>query len=158
MRGGAHGSPAYLIHAHDVGREELQQRPGHPLLLWAESRLEQDAERLRALGAEVHTRAIAGAPDTVLQTAALEHSATAIVIGAIGHRGNSSRRLGSRADRIAQQAHAPVLTVRESASFRAWSKEGRALRVVLGIDDSRSVENAARWLDGLCKAGPVELR
>jgi nucleotide-binding universal stress UspA family protein len=28
---------------------------------------------------------------------------------------------------------------------------------VLGIDDSQSVENAARWLDELCRSGPVEL-
>jgi nucleotide-binding universal stress UspA family protein len=146
-----------LIHALDVSPEELRERPGHPALLWAESRLDQEAERLRALGAEVQAHAIAGHADAALQTAAREHSASAIVIGAIGHRGNSSRRLGSRADRVAQQARVPVMTVRDSASFVAWAKEGRPLRVVLGIDDSQSVENAARWLDGLCKSAPVEL-
>jgi nucleotide-binding universal stress UspA family protein len=36
-------------------------------------------------------------------------------------------------------------------------KEGRALRVVLGIDDSQSVDNAARWLDDLCRSGAVDL-
>jgi nucleotide-binding universal stress UspA family protein len=151
------GHRLHLVHALDVWPEELLQRPGHPLLLWAEGRLDQEAERLRALGAEVHTHAVAGHADAAVQTAVREHSASAIVIGAIGHRGNSSRRLGSRADRVAQQARVPVMTVRDSASFVAWAKEGRPLRVVLGIDDSQSVENAARWLDGLCKSAPVEL-
>lgn len=151
------GSPLHLIHALDVQPEELRQRAGHPLLSWAESRLEREAERLRALGAEVHTRPLAGPADAVLQAAAREHAASAIVIGALGQRRGSLCRLGSRADQTARAARVPVVTVRESASFAAWAREGRPLRVVLGIDDSQSVEAAARWVDPLCKAGPVEL-
>jgi nucleotide-binding universal stress UspA family protein len=49
------------------------------------------------------------------------------------------------------------LTVRDSAAFLAWFKEGGPLRVVLGLDDSESVEDAAHWLDGICQMGPVEL-
>lgn len=150
-------APLHLVHALDLEPEALQERPGHPLLLWAESQLEREAERLRALGAEVHTHAIAGAADVVLRNAAHEHAATAIVVGAIGNPGIASRKLGSRADRIAQSAQVPVLTVRDSAPFLAWLKEGRPLRVVLGIDDSQSVESAARWLDELCRSGAVEL-
>src|SRR5688572_6805267 len=99
------GRPLYLVHALDGWPEGLRERPGHPELSWAESRLEQEAERLRALGVEVHAHVIAGQAEIVLQTLAHEHSAHAIVIGAIGDRGNSSRRLGSRADRTAQESH-----------------------------------------------------
>jgi nucleotide-binding universal stress UspA family protein len=151
------GGALHLVHALDLWPEALQERPGHPLLLWAESHLEREAERLRALGAEVHTHAIAGAADSVLRTVAHDHAATAIVVGAIGNQGHRSRKLGSRADRTAQSAHVPVLTVRDSAPFLAWLKEGRTLRVVLGIDDSQSVDNAARWLDELCRSGSVDL-
>lgn len=149
--------PLHLVHALDLEPEELHERPGHPLLLWAESRLQREAERLRALGAEVQTHAIAGHAEVVLRSAAHDHAASAIVVGAIGRRGNPSRKLGSRADRIARAAHVPVLTVRDSAPFLGWLQEGRPLRVVLGVDDSASVENAARWLDGLCRTGAVEL-
>jgi nucleotide-binding universal stress UspA family protein len=151
------GRALHLVHALDLWPEVLQERPGHPLLLWAESRLQHEAERLRALGVEVSTHAIAGPADVVLGQVAHDHAASAIVVGAIGHRGRSSRRLGSRADRTAQSTHLPVLTVRDSAPFLAWLKEGRALRVVLGIDDSQSVDNAARWLDDLCRSGAVDL-
>lgn len=151
------GGILHLVHALDLWPEELQGRPGHPLLLWAESRLAGEAERIRAFGADVQVHAIAGPADVVVQTLALEHSASAIVVGAVGNRGKHSRNLGSRADRVAQSSHLPVLTVRDSAPFVGWLKEGRALRVVLGIDDSRSVENAARWLDELCRSGAVEL-
>lgn len=151
------GGPVHLVHALDLLPEELKERPGHPLLLWAEGQLSREADRLRALGAVVHTHAVAGPAELILRTVAHEQGARAIVVGAIGHRGNPSRKLGSRADRTAQAAHLPVLTIRDSAPFLGWLKEGRALRVVLGVDDSQSVENAARWLDELCRSGDVEL-
>lgn len=151
------GGPLHLVHALDLWLEELSARPGHPLLLWAEGQLEREASRLRELGADVRVHAVAGPVDEVLQTLAREQSARAIVVGAVGHPGNSSRKLGSRADRTAQSARVPVVTVRDSAPFVDWLKGVRALRVVLGVDDSQSVENAARWLDELCRNGAVEL-
>jgi nucleotide-binding universal stress UspA family protein len=111
---------------------------------------------LRALGADVQVHALAGPADVVLLTLAHERAARMIVVGAVGHPRSSSHELGSRADRTAQRSHLPVLTVRESGPFVAWLTQRRALRVVLGIDDSQSVENAARWLDGLCRSGAVE--
>ena len=151
------GSVLHLVHALDLFPEELRSRPGHPLLLWAESRLAQEAERLRALGADVQVHALAGPADEVLGTLAHAQSASSIVVGAVGHRGNASHKLGSRADRTARSSHLPVLTVRDSAPFVAWIKENRTLRVLFGIDDSQSVENAARWLDQLCRSGAVEV-
>lgn len=153
----ATGSPLHLVHALDLRPEELREKPPHPLILWAEGRLEQEAARLKAFGAEVRVHAVAGPADVVLRSIAHEQSARTIVVGAIGHRGNPSRKLGSRADRTAQSSHLPVVTVRDSAPFVAWQKEGRPLRVVMGIDDSKSVESAARWLDELCRSGAVEL-
>ncbi|HTV20541.1 MAG TPA: universal stress protein [Polyangiaceae bacterium] len=151
------GKPVHLVHALDVWPEELRERPGHPLLLWAESRLEREAERLRALGAEVQVHALAGTPDVVLRDVAHEQSASALVVGAVGNRRNPSHQLGSRADRTARTMHLPVLAIRDSSAFVAWAKEGRPLKVVMGIDDSMSVDAAARWLDELCRSGPVEL-
>jgi nucleotide-binding universal stress UspA family protein len=151
------GQPLHLVHALDLLPEVVQAEPGHPLLLWAESQLAREADRLRGWGVDVRPRVVAGPADRVLQAAAHDASATAIVVGAVGHDGNASRKLGTRADRTAERAQVPVLAVRDSAAFLAWFKEGRLLRVVLGVDDSESVENAARWLDTICQLGPVEL-
>jgi nucleotide-binding universal stress UspA family protein len=151
------GRALHLVHALDLGPEDVRDQPGHPLLLWAESLLAREAGRLKGLGAEVHVHAVPGHADRVLQATAHDHSASLIVVGAVGHQGNESRRLGSRADRTALQSHLPVLTVRDSAAFVAWLEERRPLRVVLGIDASESAENAAHWLDELCRIGSVEL-
>lgn len=151
------GQTLHLVHALDLGPEEVRDQPGHPLLLWAESRLGREAERLKGLGAEVHVHAVPGHADRVLQATAHDAAASLIVVGAVGHHGKESRRLGSRADRTALQSHLPALIIRDSAGFVAWFKEERPLRVVIGIDASESAENAARWLDELCRSGPVEL-
>lgn len=151
------GSTLHLVHALDLPLEALKAQPGHPVLLWAEGQLAREGGRLRELGAAVTARAVAGQPDRVLQATARDVQATLIVVGALGQAGNDRHRLGSRADRTAQHARVPVLTVRDSAPFLAWLKENRALRVVLGADTSESTESAARWLDGLCLLGPVEL-
>lgn len=151
------GRSLHLVHALDVQPEEVRDQPGHPLVLWAESRLAREAERLKSLGADVHLHVVPGHADRVIQATAHDTAASLIVVGAVGHRGNESRRLGSRADRTAMQSHLPVVTVRDSAAFLAWFKEARPLRVVLGVDASESAENAARWLDELCRVGSVDL-
>ncbi len=151
------GEPLHLVHALDLSPEEVREQPGHPLVLWAESHLAREAARLRSLGADVHVHLVPGAAAEVLRAKAEDVSASLIVVGAVGHHGKSSRGLGSRADRTAQGARVPVLTVRDSAAFMSWLTEGKALKVVLGIDASRSAEGAARWLDELCRLGPCEL-
>lgn len=151
------GVTLHLVHVLDIAPETLTSEPGHPLLLWAEAQLAREGERVRRLGAVSSQRVLAGHADRVLQTVARDVHATLIVVGAAGHPGNGAHRLGSRADRTAQHSHLPVLTIRSAAPFLAWAKEGRVLHVVLGADVSESSENAARWVDGLCLAGPVEL-
>jgi len=151
------GSPLHLVHALDVWPEELTERPGHPLLLWAEGRLATEAERLRALGAEVIVHALPGPGDDVVRNMAREVSARCIVVGAVGMRRHRTRGLGSRADRTAQHAHVPVLAVRDAAPFVAWLTAKRTLRIVLGVDTSESAENAARWVGDLCRLGSCEL-
>ncbi len=151
------GQPLHLVHALDLLPEVAQAQPGHPLVLWAESQLAREADRLRGWGVDVRPSVVAGPADKILLAAARDASASAIVVGAVGHDGNASRRLGTRADRTAERAQVPVLAVRDSAAFLGWFKEGRPLRVVFGVDDSESVENAARWLDTICQMGSVEL-
>jgi len=151
------GKALHLVHALDLWREEVRDQPGHPLLLWAESRLAREAARLRQLGAEVSVHLAPGAADEVVRATAHEVSASLIIVGARGHHGQSTRGLGSRATRTAQRSHVPVLTVRDAAPFATWLKENRPLRVVLGVDASASAEHAARWLGELCRLGACEV-
>ena len=153
----ATGNPLHLVHALDLWPEEVREQPGHPLVLWGESRLAREAARLRLLGADVLVHLVPGAAEDVLRGAAHDAGASLIVVGALGHRGETPRKLGSRADRTAQHSHVPVLAVRDAAPFSTWLKEKRPLRVVLGVDASASAEHAARWLDGLCRLGPCEI-
>jgi len=151
------GQPLHLVHALDLSPEEVRDHPGHPLNLWAEGRLGHEAERLRELGVDAQVHVFAGHTDKVVQTAVHAHAATLVVVGAIGHRGNESRRLGTRADRVARGSRVPVLTVRDSAGFSEWFKGERALRLVLGVGIGESADHAARWLNELCRESAVEL-
>jgi nucleotide-binding universal stress UspA family protein len=153
----ATGAPLHLVHAIDLWPEEVREQPGHPLVLWGESRLAREAARLRLLGADVLVRLEPGAAEDILRSTAHEVGASLIVVGALGHRGDTPRKLGSRADRTAQHSHVPVLAVRDSAPFLSWMKEQRPLRVLIGVDASASAEHAARWLDGLCRLGACEV-
>jgi nucleotide-binding universal stress UspA family protein len=153
----ATGKPLHLVHALDLWPEEVREQPGHPLLLWGESRLTREAARLRLLGAEVKSHLEPGAADEVVRQVAREVSASLLIVGALGHHGERARGLGSRADRTAQRSHVPVLAVRESAPFLSWLKENRPLRVVLGADASASAEHAGRWLGELCRLGACEV-
>jgi nucleotide-binding universal stress UspA family protein len=151
------GKALHLVHALDLLPEALAEQPGHPLATWAEGQLAREADRLRAMGVQVHPHVVPGPADKVVQATAHDAGASLVVVGAVGHPGRSLRRLGSRADRTAERSRLPVLAIRDSAAFLAWLEGGRRLRVVLGVDDSESAEHAARWLDELCRAGGVDL-
>jgi len=151
------GRPLHLVHALDLAPEELRAQPGHPLALWAESQLGREHERLAALGADVRVQVVPGSASDVLASVAHDTSALLIVVGAHGRGRKTGRGLGSRADDAAQHSRVPVLAVRDASSFVSWLREDRPLRVVLGVDNTASAENAARWLDELCKLGACEL-
>lgn len=155
------GEPLHLLHALDVPKEDMYTEPKSALLSWGEQRVLREAARLRELGAEVRTVVTAGRAEEALQTAARELGARLIIIGARGQRGPLGRspgsELGSHADRTAQRSMVPVLIVRESAPFEAWLRGERPLRVVLGVDASRSSEHAARWVGELCDVARCEV-
>jgi nucleotide-binding universal stress UspA family protein len=61
---------------------------------------------------KLHTHVIAGHPVRVIIELAKELKVDLLVIGATGHSAVYERLLGSRADRIVQLAHCPVLVVK----------------------------------------------
>lgn len=69
-------------------------------------KLAEDAE------VQLHTHLLAGHPVRTVVTLAAEINAELLVIGARGHSALYERLVGSRADRIMQLAHCPVLVVK----------------------------------------------
>jgi nucleotide-binding universal stress UspA family protein len=61
---------------------------------------------------KLHTHVIAGHPVRVVVELAKELEVELLVIGATDHSALYERLIGSRADRIVQLAHCPVLVVK----------------------------------------------
>jgi nucleotide-binding universal stress UspA family protein len=73
-------------------------------------------QRARAMAeerkVELHTHVVAGHPVRVIVKLAADLNIDLLVIGATGHSELYERMIGSRADRIVQLAHCPVLVVK----------------------------------------------
>lgn len=91
--------------------EEVRQETGT-----AARRFHTVLQRARAMAAErrvkLHTHVIAGHPVRDIVDLAAELKVDLLVIGAKGHSALYERLIGSRADRIVQLAHCPVLVVK----------------------------------------------
>ncbi len=91
--------------------EEVRQETGtaarrfHPVVQRARAMAEQHHVKL-------HTHVLAGHPVRDIVELAAELKVELLVIGAKGHSALYERLIGSRADRIMQLAHCPVLVVK----------------------------------------------
>jgi nucleotide-binding universal stress UspA family protein len=91
--------------------EEVRQETGtaarrfHPVAQRARTMAEQHRVKL-------HTHVLAGHPVRDIVELAAELEVELLVIGARGHSALYERLIGSRADRIMQLAHCPVLVVK----------------------------------------------
>ena len=91
--------------------EEVREETGT-----AARRFHKVLQRARAMAEESHiklnTHVIAGHPVRDIVELAKELEVELLVIGATGHSALYERLIGSRADRIVQLAHCPVLVVK----------------------------------------------
>jgi nucleotide-binding universal stress UspA family protein len=91
--------------------EEVREETGT-----AARRFHKVVQRARSMAEESHVRldthVIAGHPVRVIVELAKELKVELLVIGATGHSAVYERLIGSRADRIIQLAHCPVLVVK----------------------------------------------
>ena len=91
--------------------EEVREETGT-----AARRFHKVLQRARAMADEshvkLHTHVIAGHPVRDIVELAKELKVELLVIGATGHSALYERLIGSRADRIVQLAHCPVLVVK----------------------------------------------
>ncbi len=123
----------------------------------AKAALEEEAGRLRALGAEVETDLHFGraVDDVVLGTH--QENTRMVVLGSAG-RGMAGRWLtGNVAERVAEAVPVPTLVVRQPAPLLKWLREGTPLKILCGVDFSISADAGLLAVKSLAKVAPCEV-
>lgn len=151
--------PLVLLHVTDEFNAHAQTPEQlDALLRAADERLQSEAVRLAAGGAEVRGEVLHGA---VAERAILDfveaHPPALLVVSAVSKTAFDRWTLGSVSERIAEAAPAPTLVVRAAAPFEAWLRGERALRVFVAADFSASSDAALRWVAAWCGLGPCEV-
>jgi nucleotide-binding universal stress UspA family protein len=123
----------------------------------ARARLEAEAAKLRASGAEVDVDLAVGPPHEVLLAAVARHRADLLVVGVVGQRSPGRLVLGSTTEQVAQTSPVPVLGLRYEEAFDPWLRGVEPLRVLAADDGSAGAAAALAWASGLAAIGPVAL-
>jgi nucleotide-binding universal stress UspA family protein len=80
-----------------------------------------------------------------------------LVVSSKGHSNAPLTKLGGTSGAVAAVAAVPVLVVRVAGPFVAWAKGERPLKIMLGLDESASCEQAIGLLRLLRSAGPIDI-
>ncbi|MBK9032349.1 MAG: universal stress protein [Myxococcales bacterium] len=80
-----------------------------------------------------------------------------LVVSSRGHGDRSLMSLGGTSGGVVSSATIPVLIVRDAAPLEAWAAGRRALRVMIGLDESASCDPAIGQLHRLRALGPVDV-
>ncbi|MFY0527425.1 universal stress protein [Archangium gephyra] len=124
----------------------------------ARARLSSEAARLLSPGLTVESRLLEGAPGTLLVEDELVRGARLLVLSSEGWSPVSLWYRTPVFERVAQQAHVPVLVVRRQGDALAdWAQGRRRLQVLVGVDDSRTSAAAVAWLHELRRVGPCDV-
>jgi nucleotide-binding universal stress UspA family protein len=127
------------------------------LLRTATATLERAAVGLRDFDANVTVRAELDKPEDALLRGIESEGAELLVVGATGAGEGPARRVGTRADRVAQLARVPTMVVRTERPFVEWLEKKRALRVIVALDFDAPSDAAWAWACDLARLGPIEL-
>lgn len=141
----------------------VQPQAGDPAAAYVEpiraasaTRLEIEAERIRAGGIAVATDAVIGWPDHEL-AARMPADTTLIVAGARGHTRGTHWLIGTFVERLAIVTTVPMLVVREATPLHDWLTGGRKLNLVVASDFSAVSDFALRRAALLQELGPCNV-
>jgi len=153
------GRPLLLVHATDEfnarGRDPDELTAFlHPINI----QLQDEAGRLRLMGATVETQMLTGelAQHAVLK-AVEKQPLSLLVLSSVGKTAFERWTLGSTAEYLARSVAAPTLVVRSAAPFLAWGQEARPLKILVAVNFSNISEAALEWVHDLCALGPCEI-
>jgi nucleotide-binding universal stress UspA family protein len=149
--------PLHLVHVLPPWPGQVLTDEKTSLLAATRRALEVEAEKLRRKGIELKLHVEPEHSTEALVQAAERLGAKLLVVGATGREEAHGGRLGSTADRLAQQARIPTVVVRRAEPFQQWVRGERPLRVLVGIDPTAISKFAWDWARELGRIGPVEL-
>jgi nucleotide-binding universal stress UspA family protein len=141
--------PLLLVHVHE-SQPTLDAEAEARIAVRAREALESLAAELDRRWPGVGTRALQlrGRPAFELAAVAARERAELLVVASGAHTG-PLWRIGTTSERVAVEAECPVLVLRAAEPFEDWAREGRPLRLLLGISDDASCDGAVRWVSRL---------
>jgi nucleotide-binding universal stress UspA family protein len=150
------GEVLHLVHVPEYASVGRTTASDEALRGEASTRLEAQADALRAGELRVEPRLLEGAPDEALVEYAAQVHASLLLLSHHGQRA-PRWRIGSVAERVVQSTRCPVLVVRASSAVESWARGERSLRVLLGLDFSPPSDAAVTWVRKLRSLGPCEV-
>jgi nucleotide-binding universal stress UspA family protein len=149
----------HLVHVLDFHAGELTDAAKRAQLLEAQLRLKREADALglEVSGVQVEAQVLFGKPAKALVDHAHELQADLLVVGAHGRAKAERWHLGSQTEAVAAKARVPFLVLHDDEPFRAWFAGTRALRVLLGADNSATTDMAVKFVALLGTVGRCEV-
>jgi nucleotide-binding universal stress UspA family protein len=147
-----------VIVVHVMSEDAEDDAARDKLAAVARTSLEAEAERARAgfSGVSIRTVILAGPAVAGLVSVADTEGADVIVVAAQATP-DTALRLGSTAEEIVAAAAVPVLLVRSAAPVVAWARRERALRVLLGVDDTAACDAAIATIKRLREKSAIDV-
>ncbi|HEY1815887.1 MAG TPA: universal stress protein [Kofleriaceae bacterium] len=105
------------------------------------------------VGAHVRGELVIGPADSTLITFAETEASDLIVIAA----SSKGTDLGTTAERVVATTRVPVLMVRDPEPLLRFAKGERAMRVLVGVDETIACELCLQWTHALRRRGPVDV-
>lgn len=128
---------------------------GEDVLATADARLKVEAARARHSGATVTPALLIGKLHKELPRFAVDNKVSLVIAGDASSApgATSSGALG----RLGRVLEVPLWAVRNPEPVIAWAKGQRPLKVVVGVDPSRSAAGAIAWVEQLARFGAITL-
>jgi nucleotide-binding universal stress UspA family protein len=148
----------WLVHVLNPETRELDPAAHALLRASAERILAAQAQLIRdQTSVDVHPEVHEGPVAVTLRAFAEAKRARLLVLGAPTPSALPVFQFAGTAERVIQASTVPVLVVRSAQGFRAWGRRERALRVVVGVDDTYSAQAVVAATRDLACAGDVAL-
>lgn len=146
-------SKLWLVHA--VPAHTLN-RLGEAFRSATEHALQDEADRLNALGAEVGISLLTGSLDEAVLGFCERVEATAVLVGPPSAPPTLTG-VGGSLDRLAARTDRPLFVLRASNGLLAWARGERPLEVLLGFDRTSTTQAAMGFIQTLRRFGEVNL-
>ena len=105
------------------------------------------------VGVTVRGEVVIGPADATL-VAFAETEASDLIVIAASSKGTD---LGTTAERVVATTRVPVLMVRDPEPLLGFARGKRAMRLLVGVDETIACELCLQWTHGLRRLGPVDV-